>query len=279
LSIGQVGGIVAEIDDAGRRTYELLDEELPVWVSFDLWSRLDNNFYHPAYFEAERTLKRLADSGRMEVHSFGELMSGDPRPGVATCEEGSIPILEGGNLRPNYVIPIFTKFAATDDPLNIQGGDILIGKDGEPGTAAAVTDELLEFIARSYERGTIASHVYRIRLREEFQSLAFYVVAYLNSRAGQAILRRYIAGGTTPTLRSGDVKAISVPVPQGGMVSVAEQARSNLVALQKSVLETSQHLAPSHALAEAVGLEDPSARLPINYVGGGRSDPHGYYRK
>jgi hypothetical protein len=49
---------------------------------------------------------------------------------------------------------------------------------------------------------TIGNHVYHIRLKQTFQVLAPVISSFLNSRTGQAIIRKRIAGGTTPTIRT-----------------------------------------------------------------------------
>lgn len=42
--------------------------------------------------------------------------------------------------------------------MDLQSGDLLIGKDGEPGTVAVITQELLEYCKAL----TIGGHVYGV---------------------------------------------------------------------------------------------------------------------
>jgi hypothetical protein len=106
-------------------------------------------------------------------------------------------------------VPTFIKFSEEQGP-DLKPGDILLGKDGEPGTFAVITEELLDFNPEI----AIGGHVYRIRLRDEYIKYAYFLALFLNSKLGQALVRKYIAGGTTPTIRSDDLKKIIVCLPK-----------------------------------------------------------------
>ena len=116
----------------------VLDSGLPIWLSEGDAYRLDNNFFHPAAYQARRKLIELADSGLGEVKLLHELFAEAPSTGVSPSEEGLLPIYEGGNIRPNSIFPVVSKYAETAK-YELGEGDLLIGKDGEPGIAAVMT--------------------------------------------------------------------------------------------------------------------------------------------
>jgi hypothetical protein len=245
---------------------KLLDAKLPAWYieldDDDPTSRLDNNWYSPAARLAEVELQRAADSGRFFIKTVEEIC--EPKgidTGSAPEEDGEIGIIEGRNLRPNYVIPIFMKFAS--EPTDLIPNDLVVGKDGEPGTVAIITESLLDYCGSI----AIGGHVYRLRLLEQYRVVAPFISAFLNSRIGQAILRKRIAGGTTPTIRKADIKTIEVLIPTdftcpGGMANAVQET-------QKRVLESMDNLGPSKNIDSLTGMKDIAARLPVNWAGGG----------
>jgi hypothetical protein len=168
-------------------------------------------------------------------------------------------------------VPVFSKFAAHAAP-DLCPDDLLLSKDGEPGSFAVVTEELLAYRADLVP----GSHIYRIRLAEAYREHACFIALLLNSRLGQALVRRFIAGGTTPTLRSQDVARIPLCLPTAALAHESCRARQRIRQLQARVIETMSSLDASASLLQALGAQEPGARLPINWAGGGRSDPHGY---
>ncbi len=245
----------------------VLDKTLPVWVAplaqGAATDRLDNNWYSPSAAAALHEMRRVAADGKFRVTTLGELCPEDGiNPGRAKeAEEGTVGMVEGKNLRPNYVLPVFTKQAAA--PTAVMPNDLLVGKDGEPGTVAVITKGLLEYC----EELAIGVHVYLIRLRPESRELAPFVSAFLNSRHGQALVRRFIAGGTTPTLRKTDMGSIPVIVPADG--KCPDGIRKAVEQTQVRVIESMDNMGPSHSLAGLMGMEDAGIRLPTNWAGGG----------
>lgn len=243
-----------------------------MWLSKGDDYRLDNNFFSPAAYQAEQAIRRLSRSETGRVLALRHLvLPGTLVTGTEPTADGLIAVAEGRNLRPNYVLPIFSKYTE-DVAVELLPGDIIMGKDGEPGTVAVITQVLLDYCPPF----TIANHVYRFRLKEQYVEAAYLVGAFLNSRTGQALVRKIIAGGTTPTIRRDELSAVPIFVPEDR--ELWAQVKEEIVRVQAAVLASLKNLGPSDMLIQALGVEEAFARLPINWVGGGRSDPHGYYR-
>jgi hypothetical protein len=245
---------------------ELLNEKLPIWESEldddNPKARLDNNWYSPAANIAEEEIEKAAAAGQFFIRDMagicepsGIITGGSPE------EDGAIGIIEGRNLRPNYVVPIFMKFAS--EPMDLIADDLLIGKDGEPGTVAVITQAFLD-----YCKGVaIGGHVYRLRLREKFRPIAAFISAFLNSRIGQAIIRKCIAGGTTPTIRKTDIEKVQVLIPSS--LKCPSGLKESIVETQNRVLESMDNLGPSKGIGALTGMSDIPTRLPTNWAGGG----------
>lgn len=249
-----------------RWRMELLDPKLPAWKceldDDNARSRLDNNWYSPAAWLAEIEIERAVKRGKFLSKTILDIC--EPK-GIGTGdrpdEDGAIGIIEGRNLRPNYIIPIFMKFAAEGSDLI--PNDLLVGKDGEPGTVAIVTTAFLDYC----KDAAIGGHVYRLRLKEQFRPVAPFISAFLNSRIGQALLRKRIAGGTTPTIRKTDIEMVPVLIPAD--LKCPEEVRDGITETQKRVLESMDNLGPSRGIAALTGMTDIQTRLPTNWAGGG----------
>lgn len=278
---------------ASQVVVRVFDHKLPVWETdggIHAKSRLDNNYFAPAYYSVSAQLQGLIQSGgftlmklddMLPVEQQGGLTSGKS-PSKQKSDEVVVPIVEGSNLRPNYIRPLFPKYAHPNPKkrVDLAVGDLLLGKDGEPGVFSVVTSDLMQYCQDILGTSALAAstHVYRIRFSDDYAGLAYYICMFLNSKVGQAIVRRYVAGGTTPTLRSTDVLEFVVPVPQTPRAKLAKDARVKIEELQRDIISSALAVSASGDLLQALTLKDPEERLPINFVGGGRSDPHGYYR-
>ena len=274
-----------------RIAIKIFEAGLPVWETQSAvhgQARLDNNYFSPAFASATKQLELLEKSGGVSLVKLSQMVpeKGGIVPGKSPEKERadssklSFPVIEGSNLRPNYVLPVFTKTANSNARrrIDLESGDLLLGKDGEPGVVSVGTPELSTY-CRSLGAYALSasSHVYRIRLKTHYADLTYYVCAFFNSKVGQAIVRRYISGGTTPTLRGQDVQEFLVPIPRTRRAELAQTFREELEELQKRIISSSLPLVPSQKLIQTLNMQDPDERLPINFVGGGRSDPHGYY--
>jgi hypothetical protein len=246
---------------------ELLESQLPIWAceldSSDSRARLDNNWYSPAAYFAKAEVERAVQGGTFIIKPLEEVCEpGGVITGGSPDADGEIGIIEGRNLRPNYIIPVFMKFANAPTELIIS--DLLIGKDGEPGTVAVVTGTFLEYCGGGV---AIGNHVYRLRLAERYRSAAAFMSAFLNSRIGQALLRKRIAGGTTPTIRKADILGVEVLIPAD--LRSPPEVESAIIERQKRVLESMDNLGPSKGIAALAGMSDIPAALPTNWAGGG----------
>lgn len=72
----------------------------------------------------------------------------------------------------------------------------------------AISDGLIEALKEElgYEQVAVATHVYRIILKEDFKRYAPFIGTFMNSKLGQALIRRYVSGSVTPTIRSTDAE-------------------------------------------------------------------------
>ncbi len=247
---------------------ELLNKQLPLWVSSlesdDLEARLDNNWYSPSAWAADEEIRVAAISRKFKLITVLELCENDGiNTGVSPEDDGEIGVIEGRNLKPNYVVPLFTKYAY--EASDLKAGDLLVGKDGEPGTVALVTDSLLRYCPHI----AVGCHVYHLRVREEYTVLAPFISAFFNSRAGQALLRKRIAGGTTPTIRKSDIAGLPVIIPADKKCPT--EIREAILQTQESILQSMDNLGPSELAIKHIGIADIDVRLPVNWAGGGAS--------
>jgi hypothetical protein len=106
----------------------VLDQALPVWITEGDCSRLDNNYWSPASFQAAERVERLVQSQMVKALTFNDIIApGGLSTGVSPSDGGALGVLEGHNLRPNYVFPVFAKFTDKEGP-DLQAGDMLLGK-------------------------------------------------------------------------------------------------------------------------------------------------------
>ena len=245
---------------------ELLNPSLPVWTS-DIEgangeSRLDNNWYSPAAVLAERQMKTAERTGRFRIISIANLCEDNGiDTGVSPTADGTIGVIEGRNLKPNFIVPLFTKHS--DEATELCAGDILVGKDGEPGTVSVVTESLLGYCGSV----AVGCHVYHLKIQDRYRPLSPFVSAFLNSRTGQALLRKNIAGGTTPTIRSDELAAMKVIIPSDELCP--KVILTAVLETQDAVITSMQNLEASRLAVEFTGVGETEVRLPTNWAGGG----------
>lgn len=250
-------------------TDDILSPHLPVWLSHSIpQDRLDNNFFHPAAEIAVRWIETLAHEQHLPVRTIGQLSNNQVFHGQTPTQDGSIPTITGIQMNPNVIYPNLEKFGP-DDARRLRRWDVLIVTHGTTEHVAVVTPSFLEL----YPKVTFSAELHCIRLSNH--ELAPYVCLFLNSRVGQALVRRFIAGGVIPTLRQEDLLAIPIPLPSE---SVMDESHRLLEALQDSFLQAARFTEPSNRLLERLGLTEPLPYLPVNWMPGGKRDPHGYYR-
>ena len=254
-----------------KGSIEVIDTALPVWITDWLEDRLDNNYYSPAYFD----VMRLFDENEIETVQLNEWVD-RIMPGVQPSEGGDTPVLEGRNLFPNVIMPNVEKYAVMEgrEEKILREFDILVIKDGSPGTISCVLKPLLEFFEGEVTAG---EHIFIVRLREEHVEKGPFITAFLNSRLGQALIRRYITGAISPSINEGAIRELLIPSPTDELV---RKACEELTKLQEWAIELTHSVEVSKRIIKELGLEDRvCASLPINWMPGGKRDAHGYYRE
>lgn len=250
---------------------EILNRNLPIWVSTDLndepSSRIDNNYFHASFNGVINNINNISSFELRKLMDLGEVFTGE------TGEGEDIPVIEGLNVAPNTIFPIFEKFVGRENAILINFRDILVVKDGSPGIVAPVTQSFLD----QYSEVGVGTHVYVVRLYEEYKPLSAYISCFLNSTYGQALLRRYIAGSVSPTLRKEDLEEIIIPLPRDE--SIIQECEQWLEDLQRQVLEGTDFIKPSEETIRILGQVPQLPRLSTNWYSGVGRDPHGFHRQ
>jgi len=261
-----------------KEKYAVLDEKLPIWITNDnIEYRLDNNYFHPSAYKAEEYIEKLVNEGKVVKKNIREIKS-EIIPGVSPskgADEMDIPVIEGGNILPNCISPPFFKYAFEKEEYEtskVEKYDLIIVKDGSPGTVAVVTPKLLRYYTKLYA----SYHTYIIRLKEDYKKYCFYISAFLNSKLGQAIVRKYISGSVSPTIRDNDLLDIRVVIPTND--DILEKLRTDIESLQESVILSTKYISPSKHI-DTIFNTPKMPRLPINWLPGGKNDKQGYFKE
>ena len=250
---------------------EVIDTALPIWITDWLEDRLDNNYYSPTYFDVIRLFHENEIKMIQLDKWVDKIMSG-----VQPSEGGDTPILEGRNLFPNVIMPSVEKYAIMEgrEEKFLREFDILVIKDGSPGTVSCVLKPLLEFFE---EKVTTGEHIFIVRLKKEHVEKGPFITAFLNSRLGQALIRRYITGAISPSINERAIRELPIPNPTDELV---HKAYEELTKLQEWAIKLTHPVEVSERIIKELGLEDEvCAALPINWMPGGKRDAHGYYRE
>lgn len=247
---------------------KVLDKTLPIWVSDAGDDRLDNNYYSPSFFEAEKKLTKIGSISFEDA--IREIRGGlDP-------SEGDIPLLEGKNVLPNVIFPSIEKCTEASGDDLLKENDILIVKDGSPGKSAVVLKPLLDYFNA---RVAAAEHLYVIRLKGSYEEFSPLITVFLNSKIGQSIVRRYITGAISPSISDEDLKEAPIldPLP---IKEIARKIKEKAEEMQKIAISLASPTRLSRDLFSMLKMNDEiSTSLPINWMPGGKRDAHGYYRK
>jgi len=254
-----------------RDELTIYDNSLPVWSIKSDDYRLDNNFVSPSSIMATRILNKLSESGDYEIKKLEDIIE-SVVSGISPSDDGGLPVIEGTNIRPNYILPIFVKYGLMEEENDVllKEADIVIVKDGSPGTVSAISKTLLE----EYDQILFSYHLYRIRLKDEYKKHSFFISAFLNSKIGQGLVRKYISGAVSPTIRDQELKNIIVPIPKSDETTYA--INEKLETLQRNVISSMNFLEPSKELDEKMNPENNLPYLPINWLPGGKRDKQGY---
>jgi len=256
---------IQELENIGENVPK---PDLPIWISDrSLDDRIDNNYFTPAYQIAIEWIQSL----NLPIKTIGE-MKETIFVGETPKDEGDIPVIEGRNMKPNCIFPNFQKFSSNQESL-LQDYDLVVARTGTSGMVIII----LPYFRQHYRDLTISDNVHALRLKNEFKQYSPFVCLYLNSKIGQSLLRRNIAGSVTPILSQRDLVNIPIPLPQND--DILRSSEELLTNLQDSFLQSSRFVRPSDKLLEIMGLTEPLPKLPVNWMPGGKRDPHGYYDK
>lgn len=123
--------------------------------------------------------------------------------------EGTTPVirardLSGSNIRVDELTRIDIE-QNTSKYITTEIGDILLQRNGYRFRAHLIEEELHGvFIDRS---------VYIIRLNQKYIHIARYIVEFFNSDIGQSLISATVRGFGVPTIRIGELRNLSIPVP------------------------------------------------------------------
>ena len=262
----------------------IYDDKLPIWITLGDDYRIDNNFFSPSAIEATKIVHNFGGY-EYEIKKLDEIKEIITN-GISPSSNGDIPILKGSNIQPNYILPAFSKFGIlqeTNKEFLVEEGDILMVKDGSPGTVTAISKVFTE----NYEKSFASYHLHLIRLKGEYKKHAFFISSFLNSKVGQALVRKYISGSVSPTIRGypkkvggvqeiGEVGKIEVLIPKDEKISV--KVREEIEQLQQNVISSRDFLKSSMVLDSKINPNGKLPALPINWMPGGKGDKHGYYK-
>jgi len=258
---------------------KVYDMKLPIWSIKEDDYRLDNNFFSPSSIKALEMINDMKEKGLIELEKLKNLIEMQIMTGTTPEEEATaIPIIEGINIEPNYVNPVFVKFTSEIEEerscLKLKESDLLIVKDGSPAAITVVSKPILE----KFEILLPSHHVYLIRLKEEYKKYAYYIAAFLNSKVGQAILRRYISGSVSPSIRSDELGEVDIVVPK--KKEEYERIKEEIESLQKNIISVmDEFLTASNEIEKKINPRDVLPKLPINWMPAGKGDKHNYYKE
>lgn len=183
-----------------------------------------------------RKLSELVSEGNAGI-ADGVRMRGDPGP-------GEVPIIRGRDVsNPVLELDGLERVNPPDEgALTVQAGDVVLQGVGDRLAARLVGEDLAGAL--------VGRHVYRIRLSEQYRSLALFIVEFLNSEQGQLLLSGRVVG-IMPMLRARDVREIEVPIPEDAVLALVDTLHSAERELLARV-RTTQGLR-----AQLFGVEDP----------------------
>lgn len=196
----------------------------------DLRERSDVEFYT----EAERI-----DNGQKKSIPLSRLcwnISSGQRPkGGVKYSEGLIPnfggehITQDGRINYNNMKYISNNFYKKRLNIEIAKEDILICKDGATTGKVAIIDENFK-----YKVATINEHLLKLSILDGFDP--YYVYAFLNSKYGQTIIKRFISGGAQGGIVQNTMDLIRIPeVSKEIQTYIGEKSKQ--VNRMKNVLE------------------------------------------
>ena len=169
------------------------------------FSRIDPFFYTHSLLRAEATIKIF----KPKVVSLSFLLSSPILNGVDArkYEEDGQRYLRVQNIKPFEIILNDVKYVSVSSSKNVflMPGDILLTRKGTFGVAAVVSEEAQDCL--------ISSEIMLLRLSNNAECSADYLVAWLNSSMAQTILERHKTGGIMGHLTQDIVSQFPIPIP------------------------------------------------------------------
>jgi type I restriction enzyme M protein len=153
----------------------------------------------------------------MSLFEVGEIILGT-RSRRRVSAQGNTPVIQGRNLSaPRIILDELEKVDLDDssEPVYTETNDILIQRVGQRPRAYLVTEDLAGVLVRD--------SVHVVRLGERDGGLPRYVVDFLNSDPGQALLSLIIRGVGAPTLSPRNLRELSIPVPDDVVVRLISE--------------------------------------------------------
>lgn len=181
-------------DEVRRYGYELVPERYIDIVGRD------------TFMGGQVQWSRLGDLGHVIQ---GSSLKGSPKP------EGHAPVIQGRDVSAPRLVRDDLAKVDVDGSGNLvysEENDILVQRIGQRPRTYLVGEELAGVLVKNT--------VYVVRLHERSETLARYLVDFLNSNPGQALLSLIVRGAATPTLGLGDLRELSVPVPDDDVIAL-----------------------------------------------------------
>ncbi|MBE9141684.1 N-6 DNA methylase [Planktothrix mougeotii] len=226
--------------------------------SFLSCDRLDAEYYHAKYDQAEKVIK---DCG-FPTQKLGSLIEpiqngfdyreyteeGTPYIRVGDIKNGLI------NLESAVKIPI--TMADVNKPVGLQLGDILFTRKGSFGNSAVVTEQEIN--------GIISSEIMLIRLAPIYKEaiLPEYVSLFLNSKFGYLQVERRVHGVAYYSISQPDLANVLIPIlPKIQQQKIVEKIKSSFLLKQKSkqLLEIAKI-----GVEQAIETDEETATIWIN---------------
>ena len=148
-------------------------------------------------------------------------VQGGTRLGKYIRTEGDEPIIRGRDIDTQGVK--LSELKTVDIPEDLKNpryarsGDLLIQRIGSTPKACLATEDINDVL--------VSDTVYLVRLGNDSHRLASYLVEFLNSSPGQALLQMDLKQSTIPTLSLKALRKLNVPIPEDSVISLLSELR------------------------------------------------------
>lgn len=200
--------------------------------------RLDAEFFQPAYRDIMDGLKSTRPERIVPLKEFLSLLTNGHTPRYHDLSEGDIPFLTAEHVfdfRIDYDSDKRIRKEHHNGELKrtrLRRGDCLITIKGRIGNAA-IAEDLKGPV-------NINQDVALFRLNGEMPP--YYLMAYLNSKAGQAFTRQYCTGQINPFLGLGNLRQLPVPVYEIRHMERIAAKTEEIVLAARAARDASRHL-------------------------------------